>query len=239
MREDAIIQIRGLNFSYSEAQVLQDINLSIYQNEFIGIIGPNAGGKTTLLKLMLGLLKPESGTITIYGKTPKEVVQNIGYVPQYAMFSRDFPVTVEEVVMLGTAGKSQSEDRELLRKTMQAVGIDHISAKHIGALSGGQIQRVLVARALACRPKILILDEPTANIDIKAEENIFSFLKKYNESMTIIVVSHDVAFISSYVSRVACLNKTLICHDTESISGKMIEELYDAHINIIHHQHAI
>lgn len=236
---DIVIDIQALDFSYSEVRVLKDINLSIYQEEFIGIIGPNAGGKTTLLKLMLGLLKPERGKITIYGKPPEQAVHHIGYVPQYAKFSRDFPITVEEVVMLGTTNSIQSEHSALVRETMREVEIDHIAAKPIGALSGGQLQRVLVARALVCRPKILILDEPTANIDVKGEENIFSFLEKYNEYMTIIIVSHDVAFISSYVSRVACLNKTLICHDTESISGKMIEELYDVRVNIIHHQHPV
>jgi zinc transport system ATP-binding protein len=120
---------------------------------------------------------------------------------------------------------------------MKALQIEHLQDRPVGALSGGQLQRVLIARALVCQPEILILDEPTANIDIPSEENIFALLKNYSEHMTIIVVSHDVAFISSYVDRVACLNRTLVCHTTESISGKMIEELYQAPVRMIDHHH--
>ena len=110
-------------------------------------------------------------------------------------------------------------------------------SRQVGELSGGQLQRVLIARALVCQPEILILDEPTANVDMRIEEDIFSLLKNYSDHMTIIVVSHDIAFISGYVDRVACLNRTLVCHNTESISGKMIEELYDAPVKMIHHHH--
>ena len=120
---------------------------------------------------------------------------------------------------------------------MQKLEIQDIEKRKIGELSGGQLQRVLIARELVCQPEILILDEPTSNVDMRIEEDIFSLLKNYSEHMTIIVVSHDIAFISSYVDRVACLNKTLVCHSTESISGKMIEELYDAPVKMIHHHH--
>ena len=129
------------------------------------------------------------------------------------------------------------KEKQAAMQTMQKLGIDHLVQRQVGALSGGQLQRVLIARALVSEPEILILDEPTANVDIKAEEDIFVLLKNYSEHMTIIVVSHDVAFISGYVDRVACLNRTLFCRNTESISGKMIEELYEVPVRMIHHHH--
>ena len=228
-----VVAIQGLHFSYAKAALLKDINLSIYQEEFIAIIGPNASGKTTLLKLMMGLLRPDSGQIQVLGKQPIEAFSDVGYVPQYATFSKEFPITVREVVMLGAGSKASSAAAQ---EAMRVVSINAIAGQSIDTLSGGQMQCLLIARALAGRPKILILDEPTANIDIKTEENIFSLLRRYNAKMTIIVVSHDVAFISSYVDRVACLNKTLSCHNTESISGKMIEELYAVPVRMIDHQ---
>ena len=149
-----------------------------------------------------------------------------------------------DTVLLGRLGQNRkwsitysSEDRDIAREVMEAVEILDIAGRPIGSLSGGQLQRVLIARALACRPEILILDEPTANIDIRVEEDIFSMLKRHDNHMTVIVVSHDIAFISGYVDRVACLNQTLICHDTAEISGKTIEELYGAPVKMIHHAH--
>jgi zinc transport system ATP-binding protein len=240
---NVVIDINDVSFNYGAVPVLEDIFLKIYEDEFIGIIGPNASGKSTLLKLVLGLLEPDKGSIKIFNHDCKHPHNHIGYVPQHVTFSRDFPVTVEEVVMMGHVKKTSRMFRfnknEIIsaRQAMQALEIEDIAKRQIGALSGGQLQRVLIARALVCQPEVLILDEPTSNVDMRVEEDIFSLLKNYSEHMTIIVVSHDIAFISDYVDRVACLNRTLVCHDTESISGKMIEELYDAPVKMIHHHH--
>jgi len=239
----AVISFDQVSYAYGHSNVLEDITLEIEEEEFFGVIGPNAAGKSTLLKLMLGMLKPDSGEISVLGKSPKQSSQNIGYVPQFPSFPRNFPIKVMDVVLLGCMGKSKKmggfskRDRDIALESLRVVESAELVNTPIQDLSGGQVQRMLIARALASQPEILMLDEPTANIDVQAEENIFSLLKKYNEHMTIIVVSHDIAFISSYVNRVGCLNTTLLCHETEAISGKTIEELYGAPVKMIHHAH--
>lgn len=240
---DVVIDIDNVSFNYGDVPVLENVSLKIYEEEFIGIIGPNASGKSTLLKLILGLIEPDKGIIKTFNQKCQHQSNHLGYVPQHISFARDFPITVEEVVMMGhitsKPGLFYFKKSEIAsaRNAMKALEIDNIAKRQIGSLSGGQLQRVLIARALVCKPNILILDEPTSNVDMRVEEDIFALLKNYSEHMTIIVVSHDIAFISEYVDRVACLNRTLVCHDTESISGKMIEELYDAPVKMIHHHH--
>ena len=238
---NVVIEIDNVSFNYGTVPVLEDISLKIYEDEFIGIIGPNASGKSTLLKLILGLIKPDKGTVKKFNHNCKELRNRIGYVPQHITFSRDFPVTVNEVAMMGhvTAASKlfrfNKNEIATARQALHALEIEDIAKRQIGTLSGGQLQRVLIARALVCQPEILILDEPTSNVDMRVEEDIFALLKNYSEHITVIVVSHDIAFISGYVDRVACLNRTLVCHNTESISGKMIEELYGAPVKMIHH----
>jgi zinc transport system ATP-binding protein len=233
------IRIEDVSFSYDRIRVLEKINLQLEMGEFFAIIGPNAAGKSTLVKLILGLLMPDMGNIQVLGCHPRDARGRIGYVPQHPTFRRDFPISVSEVVRLGQLGSNTSvRQAEMnIKAAMQAVELEEISTRQISTLSGGQLQRVLIARALACSPEILILDEPTANIDVATEANIFELLKQHNESMTIIVVSHDIAFISNYVDRVGCLNRTLICHHTDDISGKTIEDLYGTPVRMIHHQH--
>lgn len=234
-----VIDIQNVSFSYNHSPALEDISFMVEEEEFFGIIGPNAGGKSTLLKLILGLYKPNSGTVKVFGNDPEKVRGRIGYVPQHPGFKRDFPINVNDVVLLGQLGMTMSSKQSAIhfKSAMNAVSLDEIANRQISTLSGGQLQRVIIGRALACAPEILILDEPTANIDIPTEENIFGLLKKYNEQMTIIVVSHDIAFISGYVDRVACLNQRLVCHHTEDISGKTIEDLYGASMKMIDHHH--
>ncbi len=239
----AVISFDNVSFAYNHINVLEDVSLEIEAEEFFGIIGPNAAGKSTLLKLMLGMLEADKGTIKVLGRAPADASQLIGYVPQAPSFPRDFPIKVEDVVLLGCQNSSKyfggfsSKERKIALAALEVVEIEKLASLPIAELSGGQVQRMLIARALAGQPEILVLDEPTANIDIQAEENIFSLLKQYNEHMTIIVVSHDIAFISAYVKRVGCLNTRLVCHETESISGKTMEELYGAPIKMIHHAH--
>lgn len=239
-----VIEINDVSFAYNREPVLKNINLTVNAEEFLGVIGPNAGGKSTLIKIMLGLLQPDSGSISVLGRKPRYTRHRIGYVAQYPTFSRrDFPINVVDTVLMGRLGVTNriggytASDRNIAGEAMQAVEINSIRHRPIGSLSGGQLQRVLIARALACKPEILILDEPTANIDLQVEEDIFGLLKQYNDHMTIIVVSHDIGFISGYVHRVACLNQSLVCHTTEEISGKTIEELYGASVRMIHHAH--
>ncbi len=185
------------------------------------------------------------------GRPPRAASRRLGYVPQFPSFPRDFPITVEQVVQLGRLGLGQGggrwralwpervsgADREAAHRALAEVEARDIAKRQIGSLSGGQLQRVLLARALVGEPRILILDEPTANIDQRLEDEIFDLLKELNARMTILVVSHDVAFISRYVSRVACVNRTLVCHRTDAVDGAVIKELYGEHVRSIAHAH--
>lgn len=238
-----VVEIDNLSFAYAGVPVLEHISLDIPERQFLGIVGPNAGGKSTLLKIILGLLKPQQGHIKVLGKSPKKARPDLGYVPQYPAFARDFPVTVEQVVLMGRLGQGRviggysRNDKAICHRVMEETEIRNLAQRRIDQLSGGQLQRVLVARALACEPRILLLDEPTANIDMRVENELFDLLKILNKRMTILVVSHDIAFISGYVHRVACLNRTLICHHTENIDGQVIQELYDGDVRMVAHRH--
>lgn len=238
-----VIEMENLSFSYGGARVLENIDLLVPGGEFLGIVGPNAGGKSTVLKILLGLLQPQLGRVEVLGTLPEIARTQVGYVPQYPLFSRDFPVTVEQVVLMGRLGKGMAvggyrrKDRAIARRVMAETEIMNLAHRRIETLSGGQLQRVLVARALACEPEILMLDEPTANIDMRVENDIFDLLKQLNQRMTILVVSHDIAFISGYVNRVACLNRTLMCHRTEDIEGQTIQELYGEDVRMVAHHH--
>jgi zinc transport system ATP-binding protein len=238
------IVVENVSFSYGAARVLERINLTIAPGEFIGLVGPNAGGKSTLLKLILGVLEPHSGRIEVLGQPPRRAAPRIGYVPQFPSFARDFPITVADVVALGRLGSGwrswgwhRAADRAAAQRALAEVEALDLAPRRIGALSGGQLQRVLLARALVSAPEILILDEPTANIDQRVEGEIFNLLATLNQRLTLVVVSHDIAFISAYVSRVACLNRTLLDHDTAAVDDQTILKLYGGHIRRVTHRH--
>ena len=243
MSENSVIKIHDLHFSYGNPVILEDIQLDIKAKEFVGMVGPNGSGKTTLLKIILGLLDPDKGSVEVLGKQPYQAVKEIGYMPQLTPFSRDFPISVEETVLMGRLGKTSSiglfskEDKQVAAESMEAVEVLDLRKRSIGSLSGGQLQRVLIARALTCNPEIMILDEPTANVDMKIEKDIFDLLKKLNEKITIIVVTHDIGFISQYITKVACINRNLICHPTSELTGETIEKLYGTHMHMVHHHH--
>ncbi len=240
---DPVIELRDVGFSYGAAPVLEGVDLTVEEGEFLGIVGPNAGGKSTLLKLVLGLLEPQRGDIRVLGRPPRDASRHLGYVAQYPAFSRDFPITVEQTVLMGRLGTGgwlggyDRADRAAAWQAMVEVEAEDLAQRQIGSLSGGQLQRTLLARALVGNPRVLILDEPTANIDQRVESDIFDLLGRLNERMTILVVSHDIAFISGYVGRVACINRTLVCHKTEAVEGEIIQELYGDHVRMVRHQH--
>ena len=240
---DPVIDIQNVSYSFNGPSVLSDVSLQIYKGEFLGIVGPNGGGKSTLLKLVLGLIEPDSGSIEVLGKTPRKARLDIGYVPQYVHFERNFPITVEDAVLLGRIGNTRlfqrytSGDRKAVEQALIETEISQLRNRRLNELSGGQFQRVLIARALVSGPEILILDEATSNIDLRMEEDIFELLKNINQRSTIVVVSHDIGFISGFVNRVACLNNTLVCHETSEISAHTLEELYGDHVHMIDHHH--
>jgi zinc transport system ATP-binding protein len=237
-----VIELTDVSFAYDIGPpALEHVSLIVEGGEFLGLVGPNGGGKSTLLKLVLGLLRPASGEVRVAGGTPRASRKVIGYVPQYARFARDFPISVEETVLMGRLGATRlmggyrAADREAAHVAMKETEVLELRRRPLGTLSGGQLQRVLVARALACDPRILILDEPTANIDMRAETEIFDLFKALNQRMTIVVVSHDIGFISRYVTRVACVNRTLLCHQPVPIGVEMIEKLYGMPVQHIPH----
>ena len=231
-----IIETLNLHFSYNRQPVIRDVNLKIQSGDFMAMIGPNGGGKTTLLKLMLGLLKADSGSIRIFGKPPKEVSYRIGYVPQDIHINQNFPISSSDVVLMGKLkpGKGWSrhakEDHMDALQALERVGIGKYCNRRIGELSVGQKQRVFIARALVTDPDILFLDEPTASIDTKGQNEFYAILKELNQKITIIVVSHDLMVISRYVKSVACVNQSLHYHGDAELTGEMIEMMYDCKI---------
>jgi zinc transport system ATP-binding protein len=227
-----IVQIRGVSFAYNGDVALQNVDLDIRRGDFIAIIGPNGGGKTTLLKLILGLLKPDKGVITVLGQSTQKASSCVGYVPQDAHINSRFPITAMDVVLMGMldpkkrwARKSASNRQDALA-VLDRLEMATAAKRKIGELSGGQRQRVFIARALATQPKLLLLDEPTASIDTKGQADFFRMLKDLNKEVTICVVSHDLLAISRYVKSVACVNKGLHYHDQAEITGEMLEIMY-------------
>lgn len=237
------LEIADLSFRYGDLLVLDGIDLAVAPREFIGVVGPNAGGKSTLLKILLGLLQPAEGRVNVLGTTPSKARKRLGYVPQYTTFPKDFPITVGQTVIMGRLGVTKpfagyaAADMEVAEKAMAETEILDLAERRLNTLSGGQLQRVLLARALVSQPELLLLDEPTSNIDTRLESEIFDLLRELNKRMAIVVVSHDIGFISGYVERVACLNRTLVCHDTESIDGRTLHELYGSDVHMVAHNH--
>mgnify|MGYP000943457364 FL=1 len=237
-----VLELHGVNFAYDSRLILKDINLEVDDGEFLAVIGPNGGGKTTLLRLILGFLEPVGGTIKVFGQVPSKARHLIGYVPQHGEFNKDFPVSALEVVLMGRLSLGSlfprylAEDYTAAYEAMSAVGVKKLADYRFGELSGGQKQRVLIARALAVKPQLLILDEPTSSVDNRVEQDIYELLSQLNKKVTIIMVSHDLGFVSSYVTKVASLNRNLLVHNTKEISQEVIAELYQSSVEMIKHQ---
>jgi len=243
MEREAVVSFRDVDFSYNSVPVLEDVSFTIYDKSFISIVGPNAGGKTTLLKLMLGLLGPSRGTIEIFMLPPDRARALIGYMPQHVQFDPHFPVTVLDVVLMGRLGNGtrfgpyRKRDRAICLEALKKLEMYDAWKHPFGALSGGQRQRVLIARALATEPKLLLLDEPTSNVDMAVETELFELLNALSKTITVIVVSHDLGFVSQYVQRVVCVNRRVAVHPTAAITGEMISDLYGAAVRMVQHDH--
>jgi len=240
---DPVVGVEHLTFAYQTTPVLEDVSFTVAAREFVSVVGPNGGGKTTLLKLMLGLLQPQRGTIHVFGRPPIEVRQRIGYVPQHAQFDPQFPVTALDVVLMGRLGISAAlgpasrADRRAALKALDEVGLADYARRPLPALSGGQRQRVLIARALASEPELLLLDEPTANLDIAVQGDFLELLHKLNERMTILLVSHDVGFVSQHVRTVICVARHVDVHPTRELNGRTISALYGGPVRFVQHAH--
>ncbi|MDF7825572.1 ABC transporter ATP-binding protein [Pontiellaceae bacterium B12227] len=235
------IQIDNLNFSYGPVTVLENANVTLAEKEFVSIVGPNGGGKTTLLKIMLGLLEPQSGSVSVFGKVPALGRKQIGYLPQYTSLDSKFPVTALDVVLMGRLGLTRSlgfytrTDREVAHAMLERVGLGLLHKRPLNALSGGQQQRVLIARALVSEPKLLLLDEPTSSLDDYVEQELFDLLQELNKELTIVVVSHDVAYVSRYVEKVICVNRVVHTHPVSEIDENLIHDMYGEHVHAVRH----
>ena len=238
------IRFDGVTFSYGAAPVLQNVSFGIAEGEFAAIIGPNGGGKTTMLKLMLGLLETQKGFVRVFGLKPVTARRKMGYLPQYPRLDPQFPVTVTDVVLLARLGggwklgRYGRQDRAAAAAGLESVGLAELGDRPFSALSGGQRQRVLIARALASEPELLLLDEPTANLDPSVQDELYELLHRLNEKLTVVVVSHDVGFVSKYVQKVVCVNRTAVLHPVSAVKSEMVSKLYGGmEVQIVNHGH--
>jgi zinc transport system ATP-binding protein len=239
----SIASIKGLWIERDGHTVLEDINLEIDEGDFLGLIGPNGGGKTTLLKAMLGLIKPDRGEIRIFGLEPAAARRYVGYVPQKTLFDPNFPVTAMDVVLMGMYSKIglfrryRRDDHEAALRALEAVNMLALADREIGALSGGQQQRVFVARSLVSQPRLLLLDEPTAGVDAAHQTEFYELLGRLNREMriAIVLVSHDLTAVSTYVNKIACLNQRLFYHGSKELAREDIEKAYGCPVEMIAH----
>ena len=247
-----IIEIKNLNAGYDGRTVLRDVNLTVYDRDFLGIIGPNGGGKTTLIKCILGLLKPTAGEILYHTDSPSPEVAgsqclplntrlSMGYLPQYSSIDRKFPITVEEVILSGLssqkplASRFNTRHREKARHVIARMGLEGMEQRAIGALSGGQLQRALLGRAIISDPQVVILDEPSTYIDKRFEARLYELLTEINEECAIILVSHDIGTVLQQVKSIACVNETLDYHPDTGVTTEWLERNFNCPIELLGH----
>jgi zinc transport system ATP-binding protein len=233
------VEIKNLSLELNGLPILHDINLSLKKRDFMALIGPNGGGKSTLLKIILGLITPDKGQVKIFGKSPLKARKLMGYLPQHIPFDPDFPINVFETVLMGRYKglfKNYSKkDEKAVENALREVEMLELRERQLSKLSGGQIQRVFIARAISREPELLLLDEPMASIDPEMQNLFYELLGKLKEKMTIILVSHDVGAVASYADSIACLNRRLFYHGPVEDSAEGLEEVYNCPIDLISH----
>lgn len=237
---DKILEIQGVTAGYNGHIVLENVNLSVHERDFIGVVGANGSGKTTLLKVLLGLLSPIRGKVRFFFGENGQPKKYIGYMPQVSSFDKKFPITVRDVVIsgltgsVGMFGRFSGSDKARSRAVMEQMGVRHLEKRAIGELSGGQMQRVFLARALISSPRLLVLDEPNTFVDKTFEKSFYEILKELNKEMAIILVSHDLGMIASYVKTIACVCRFLHYHETSEITQEVLDT-YNCPIDLITH----
>jgi zinc transport system ATP-binding protein len=231
-----LIEIKNLSAAYDGKVVLTDVNLTIYEKDFLGIIGPNGGGKTTLVKCILGLMKPTSGEISYTGQKP-----TIGYLPQYSTIDRRFPISVEEVVLSGLCSQKSlvsrfsAGQRDKVREIISRMGLEGLEKRSINQLSGGQLQRALLGRAIVSDPALVILDEPSTYIDKRFEAKLYSLLSEINRECAVVLVSHDIGTVLQQVKTIACVNETLDYHPSTEVTSEWLEKNFNCPIELLGH----
>jgi len=242
VQEIPVISVKDLSFAYDGGPVLENVTLSIREGDSVCIIGPNGGGKTTLIKLILGLLKPARGKVHVFGQDPVQVCRRIGYMPQHLNIDQLFPATVESIVLMGrlggqTHGRYTRSDHEAAREALREVSLSELADNSFAQLSAGERQRVLIARALVGKPDLLLLDEPTAMVDAAAEAQLLEKLGGLPHRMTIVMVSHDLGFVSRMVRTVVCVNRRVAVHPTNEVTGEIIADIYGTDLRMVRHDH--
>ena len=237
-----VIEFKDVCFNYDNSPTLIDINFSIYSNDFVAIVGPNGGGKSTLLKLILSQLSPSKGSLSVFGDKNYKSLEKLGYVPQFTTHQHDFPLRLIDMVLQSKLRNNSffvrysQADKKRAVEILEMLKIGELKDRFLSELSGGQRQRALIARALIDDPKILILDEPTASVDISVEQDIYDILKNLNKNMTILLVTHDVSFVSKYVNKVFCVNRYLHTHQLDELTDYNAQEAYNKSMKMIKHQ---
>jgi zinc transport system ATP-binding protein len=244
MQSDSAISLTNVTFSYGGPPALEDVTLAVREREAVCIVGPNGGGKTTLVKLILGLLAPSRGEIRVFGLPPRQARLRIGYMPQHVQHDARFPATVRDIVLMGRLGRGgwrgitgwhDHGDLLAAADALEKVGLTGLGSRPFASLSGGQRQRVLIARAICSKPDLLLLDEPTSNVDSLVEAQLLDLLRELNRSMTIVMVSHDLGFVSDLVENVICVNRSVAVHPTSDITGSVIHEIYGGAVRMVRH----
>jgi zinc transport system ATP-binding protein len=239
-----VIEVENLSFRFDGGPaVLEGVNLDIVAGDFASVIGPNGGGKTTLVKLIIGLLTPTTGEVRVFGQSPVKARPRIGYMPQHAMMDPRFPARALDVVLMGRLGLGRHfgnysrVDRDAAIAALATVGLGDLGTRPFSDLSGGQRQRVLLARALVTDPELLLLDEPAAGLDQKVEQDFFDLLQELNRRLTIILVTHDLGFVAGFVRTVICVHRHVDIHPTTELDGRAISEIYGGDVRMVQHDH--
>jgi zinc transport system ATP-binding protein len=240
MADIPAVAIREVDFAYDGRLVLEGVTCTIAARDFVAIVGPNGGGKTTLLRLMLGLLRPGRGEVRIFGEPPGRASQRVGYVPQQFTYDPSFPVTVSDVVQMGSLGGIGARTARAIPVSLALgrVGLGGLERRPFHDLSGGQRQRLLIARALLAGTDMLLLDEPTAYVDLHGENDVHALLRELNQTMTVVVVTHDLGFVSQAVNTVLCVNQHVTTHPTlgiADVTAELLQEMYGSDIRVVRH----
>ena len=244
-----VVQVENLTVTIGARNILDNVTLDIKAGSFTGLVGPNGAGKTTLLKVLLGLIEPDSGSVRLFGHSPGQAHNLIGYVPQSAKAVTDFPVSAKDVVSMGLYGKLGlgksigKDDRAAVEESLRLVDATRFAHEKFGSLSGGEKQKIFIARALCAKPKLLLLDEPTTAVDVVAQDNFYAMLKSLIDDfhMTIMLVSHDIGVITSMVDDLICINQKVFCHSAppDALESGLIGSAYGCEAEILMHGHSV